>query len=439
MRILPIIALSIPVSFAAACATSDEPDTTEASAAVSTPTKITIKADGPQALVAYRDFDDPTWHAAEAKSATKFVAKVHGPYLVTAVCVTDVVFNGTVFGHNVNVQQYARTLGDGAELAAISCNTPSSATTRDVSGHVAQAGRVLVGDGIASSSVDDWTFQIPVLKGTYTLYASSADRIVIRRGVQATRSVVVAPIDANVEGNALVPVSFTVTNPGGVATRAVVRVEQQAGNLPGTFFNGPSDAALAIPTAVLTPDDNQTVSLQAPTLETLFDGQRSTLLASRRPWRIGDDPTFTLPEQFGSPFWFTDGNGDDVVFVGSRPNYTLFLADEFGNGADPSFSIGYTIDVSRSFGAATFFNTLTFDTQIPGFLPAWRIDHSLGYFRDLTSQFLSNAAAPEHGLIESSTISDTINPTAFAADGAATAAATTLEPRADKRSQKIAP
>lgn len=437
MRILPFIALSIPASLLAACATDDPaPAEAEATAEVSTPTKITIKANGAQALVAYRDFTDPVWHVAEAKSATRYIAKIHGPYLVTAVCVADIVFDGTVFGHSVNVVQFARTPGDGAELAADTC-APAEATTRDVSGHMAQAGRVLVGDSFDVSNVDDWTFQIPVLKGTYTLYASTADRIVIRRGLQVNRSVVIAPIDANVEGNLLQPASFVVTNPDGVATRAVVRIEQQAATFPGSIFSGPSDAARAIPTAVLTPDDNQTVSLQAPTVETFFDGQRTSLRASRRPWRIGDDPVFTLPAQFGTPFWFTNGNGDDVVFWSATPDFTIFTADVVGSGVDPSFSNSYSIDMSRSFEAQTFVSSLTFDTQIPGFQPAWKIDHAAGYFRDLSSQFLSNAAAPEHGVINSSSISDSIDPVGFAADGARTALE--ASPAKPGRARAIAP
>ena len=411
MRALPIIVLSIPVSLLSACA-NDEPDTDEASASVTEATRITIKTDGAQALVAYRDFTDPTWHLADAKSATKYVARVHGPYLVTAVCVTDIVFNGTVFGHNVNVLQYARTRTDGTLLIANTCHT--SPPTLDVSGQMAQSGSVLLGDSVASSPAGPdpaWTFQLPVRKGTYTLYAPAlfSPFIVIRRGLQVRRSMVLAPIDPEVEGQLLDTASFTPTNASIFDTQAVVRIQQQSGQVPVTVSSGSPESEAVVPNSGLSADDNQTVSMQAPTQDFFSDLERTTLRASRRPWRIGDDPSFTLPDLFDNPSWALDGNGDNAVSWRSLPPFSVFTVRDFGNGEDPSFTTDYEIDASPSFLATTAVATLTFDTQLPGFQPAWRIPHDV-YIRQLSSQLFSDPAAPDHGVVDSSFLSDFVAP-----------------------------
>jgi len=407
MRTLLITALSIPVSLVA-CAT-DEPSTDELSAELSTSTKITIKTDGPQALVAYRDFSDPVWHAANAKSPTKYVAKVHGPYLVTAVCVTAFEVGGTVFGKIVNVLEYARTLDDATELTANTCNTVPK--TREVTGLMAQIGSVLVGDSLATSISPDWTFQLPVRKGTYTLYASTPfdGLIVIRRGLDVQHDVTVAPIDAAVEGHLLDSASFTVTNASMFDTEAIVAIQAQSGTVPLTVSKGSLEFSPVIPNDVLTPDDNQTVTVQARTKDFFPELERTTLRASRRPWRIGDDPAFTLPDLFGAPSWALNSDGDNAVSWSSQPAFSVFTAQEYGNGQDASFTITSTIDASPSFIAASSLHSLTFDTQIPGFQPEWRINHDI-YIRSLSSRLFSDPAAPDHGTVDTSYLSDFVSP-----------------------------
>ncbi|HEY0195727.1 MAG TPA: hypothetical protein VGC42_31650, partial [Kofleriaceae bacterium] len=118
MSRLPFVVLSLPVVLAGAgCATDasepDDPapiaDEAQVGAEVSAPTRITIDADNPLALVSYREAFDTHWQPATATAAgNRYIAKVHGPYWVTAVCVSDVVFDGSVVAHTIDIEQFAR-------------------------------------------------------------------------------------------------------------------------------------------------------------------------------------------------------------------------------------------------------------------------------------------------------------------------------------------
>lgn len=380
------------------------------------PTKIQIKATRPPSLVAYRDAGDPVWHAAVQRSPTRFVANVHGSYWVASVCESDTDFGGGFIVHDVFVSLQARTLQDGAELDT-GCDKPGP--TRHVKGRMAQGGRVSIGGNFSGSSDSDWSFQIPVAPGVYTLYASTHDRVVIRRGVDATRNVTLAPINTNTEGAELSPFAFTLTNGDPEAAVSVaVRIEQQSATFPGTMYYGAPEGARVIPTNVLTPDDNQTVSVLTDKY-TYEDGvSRDYSLAQRHPFRIGDDATWTMPAQIEGVAWNTDGVNPEVHWS-SLPPFTRFSADILGGRRGTSDSITYIAELSPAF-LATGVTGVAFDVDtLPGFRREWQIDYSFGYNRDVFGQYFSNPLEPEHGVINSSEILDFVDTLAPSEIGAA--------------------
>jgi hypothetical protein len=333
------------------------------------------------------------------------------------VCEADTDFGGGFILHAVTLVEQGRTLDDGLERN-LDCGGTSP--TRNVKGRMAQAGRVTIGSRFDRSDSPDWSFKIPVAPGVYTLYASTPDRIVIRRGIDATRNVSLAAINTNTEGAELAPFTFELSNAAPDAeVNVAVRIEQQSSTFPGTMYYGPPEGAKLVPTNVLVPDDNQTVSVLTDSF-TFEDGfTRDASLASRRPFRIGDDATWTMPAQIEGVHWTTGAS--PAVSWTSLPPLTVLIADVSGNAPGQPDPISYSADLSPSF-RATGAHGIVFDTDLPGYKPEWLIDDSLGYNRDVFVQRYANPLEPEHGVIDSSEVIDVIDPTAPAAANARAAA-----------------
>src|SRR5690348_17069721 len=122
--------VSLVSSVLAACAADSAPPDR------STSTTITVALDLPPALVAVRDGLAASWQPATRKSATVYVAEVHGPYMVTVVC--DLASDGTP-GLAVTTWQGARTLDDPLEITSPCQRSP---VPRTVTGHMVQSGHL---------------------------------------------------------------------------------------------------------------------------------------------------------------------------------------------------------------------------------------------------------------------------------------------------------
>lgn len=143
------------------------PDMTVVGAA----TTIEITTGVPAALVAFRDGVAGAWQAATKTSATQFEAVVHGPYAVAVVCDDRLTSPAGTF-HIWDTFETGRTLDDShafSECDALAAN-------HRVTGHMAQAGTVIVGGQFDSSATTGWDFTLSVPSGTYDLVATTGGR-----------------------------------------------------------------------------------------------------------------------------------------------------------------------------------------------------------------------------------------------------------------------
>jgi hypothetical protein len=386
---LLLLALSAALT---ACATSPAPITDEDLDALTAPdtrlpaTAIKITSGSPLALVAYRDDADPTWHTATQQSPTRFTAKVHGSYWVSAVCTTTQLDGTTA----VILWQIASTLEDSHDLAFPFC--PSPATTHTVSGQIAQGASIIL-DGSETFADDppDNSFAVPAVAGEYNLYALSFDgRAAIRHGIDVGhRDLELKPaIDFDREGAALTLAPITITNPQPGDFEQDVTYIEDTTSLSPVLIEDTTDGALVLPNAVLTDTDLQTVSAQSDLFISIDDTTTRDLgLALRHPFRAGDDGAYTLPPQITGAAWTTAG-GQPVASWTSLPTFSAFVADVTGvpAGGGQFGEASYTVQLTPAYVAATGITRVGPDLALPGFDPAWTLDLTQQYSLDLTAQ-----------------------------------------------------
>jgi hypothetical protein len=284
--------------------------------------------------------------------------------------------------------QTARTLDDSHDLAF--CGNPPPEHT--VTGHMVQPGSVQIGDSSDRSTVPDWDFSIPVPTGSFDLAATSTDAITVRRGLAIAGDLAVTPpIDLTQEGTALVDVAFTATNATSEETTqaSVALFTATTPFLPARVFLGPLATAKVAPDAALIASDTQTVSVRGFS----FSGtsvQRNPFRAFRHPFHVGGDTAFTLPPALDGVQWSVTGDELTMQWA-ALPAFTAFVESVGGNAAGGTTPVNYLVDLSPRFLAATRLHRFTIDTHLPGFLPAWTIDLTGFYNRDLTTQ---NVPAP---------------------------------------------
>jgi hypothetical protein len=385
-------------------------------------TKITIKSTQPLALVAYREVTDPVWHLAIEKTSGQFVAQVRGPYWVTTVCQAAQPGTPVLFAQ---VWRAGRTLDDAHELdTPFVCAFPAPRPLPEVTGVMVQPRSEIgtVGLGNAqfatqfTGSTQQFPFSLLVPRGTYTMYGFDDDRIAIRPNILVDHSLSVSPLDLTTQGAPYVFTSFNVLNADPRAFRhAVTRIE----DANGEATNGETPFELAdvplpgkvVPNAAMT-IDNQTVSVQADILTFNNNISRQENVASRRPWRLGDDPTFVEPTQIAGAAWSFDGRGQLIASWQALPARTNFTTEVSGFTSVGDFVDDFT-EMSPAFLAATGTTMTLVDTSIPGFDPDWIVDYNStvnSYSRNQFSQNVTNLTTPEHAPIFTSDITETVFP-----------------------------
>src|SRR6185503_12457822 len=88
------------------------------------------------------------------------------------------------------------------------------------------------------------------------------------------------------------------------------------------------------------------------------------------------------------------------------PPFTLFSEFIGGSALFPLTPPSYLVELSPRFIAATRIQQFKIDTDIPGFQPQWLVDFTEFYNRDLTVQNV-----PEPGLVATSEVTESIDPT----------------------------
>ena len=370
-------------------ATPDVPDTTQ-------PTTIHISSGIAPALVAVRDGVAGPWRPAVMQTPTMYEATVRGPYTVAVVCDILRVINITFTARSWFTWQAARTLDDSHDLVA-PCNT--SPVEHNVTGVMAQAGFLQIGNTFRGSATDAWSFHLFLADGSYDLFATTADRIAIRRGVVVDGDLAVTPnVDAVQEGTALADVAFTITN--GAADeelQARVGLETPTTRVPARIYQGAITTAKAAPDAAMIASDRQTASLRAL--------KGTALRALRRPFHVGGDTTFTLPIGIGDPRWTID-NAQITAGWTALPDLHALSLDTSGTSSDVSRGASYQLDLSASYLATTGITQARIDTDIPGYRPEWKVNFATSYVRDMFSQRVAD------GVISTSSISEQFNPMA---------------------------
>lgn len=360
-------------------------------------TTIAITTGQPAALVAFRDGVDGPWQSATMKTPTSFEAQVHGPYMVSVVC-DDVTTNPDGSFHSWDTRQAGRTLDDPHEYAA--CDVPANGHA--ITGHMVQAGTVILGNSSATSSTGNWDFKLSAANGTYDLIATTSDGIAVRRGVAVNGDLALGqPVDVVQQGAAFVTADFSVANAmAGETIRAAAFLETGTNPLTALLYNGAATAVKVAPNTALQGTDSQTVSLRA-----LSDTANGTAIRTlRRTFRVGGDTSYTLPKALGDPQWALAGAQAAVSWT-MLPVMGTITENIDGVVPGGGKSASYELALTTSFVTATAPTRAVIDTDIPGYKPQWRVDLTVEYSRQLQLQHIAD------GVVTSLAIDEMITPT----------------------------
>jgi hypothetical protein len=298
------------------------------------------------------------------------------------VCDDTFVNPGGTF-HIWDTFETGRTLAD--PHAFTECAAPAAGHA--VTGHMVQAGAVVMGDQFASSATANWDFKLNVASGTYDLIATTSDRLEIKRGIVVAGDVQVTPaVDVATQGVALTTAAFTVTNTAaGESLRAAVFLETGTNSLPANLYNNAPATAKVAPEAALVAGDVQTVSLRA--FSTTAQG--TLLRAFRRPFRVGGNASYTLPAAIGNPQWSVSATQAELAWTALPVQGTIteLLSGVAPGGAVPA---AYSLELTPNFVAATAPTKAVIDTDIPGYQAAWRVDTGESYDRQMSVQHIEN-------------------------------------------------
>jgi hypothetical protein len=276
---------------------------------------------------------------------------------------------------------------------------------------MAQAGTMVFGDHLEGSGTPGWQFQFFVPDGAYDLLAATADRMAIQRQISISADVTLPTVDVVADGTPLADVAFTATNAAsGEQLRASVLVGT-AGSVQAGLYFGPSASAKVAPESLLTATDSQTVSLHA------MNGTAGRAL--RRPFRVGGDTAYTLPDPLGGIQW-TAGTGKLAVSWTTRPEQDYIGAFAVGTSPDGRDSATVSVDLSVAFLAATGIETASLVNDAPGYQPEWNVDLTNQYSREIDFQSVTN------GLIATNWDTELVNAAPVA--GSATARANAAAP-----------
>lgn len=417
---------SAPVTSAPA---ASDLGTSAAPAANAPATRITIESTQPLALVAFREVTDPVWHLATEKTSGEFVARVRGPYWVTTVCQAAQLGSPVLF---TQVWRGGRTLDDGDVInTPFVCSSDAPSPLPRVTGAMVQPGPESGAVALSSAPfstlftgfAQQFSFSLLAAKGTYTMYGFDDDRIAIRPDLLVDHSLSVFPLDLTTEGTPYVFTSFNVQNADPFAfLHAVTRIEGADATVPFQLADAPLPGKV-VPNEAMT-TDNQTVSAQADVFT--FDSNifRQENVSSRRPWRLGDDPTFVEPAQISGAAWSFDGRGQLIASWRALPAHTIHATEVSGFTLFGDFVDDFT-EMSPAFLTATGTSSTLVDTSIPGFDRDWIVDYNSAvntYTRFQITQNVADPITPEHAPILTSDVTETVFPQSKLASREAVAA-----------------
>lgn len=329
-----------------------------------TGTEITVRLkDGDATLFAVRDGVDAEWQTRRAVAPGRYVFRVHGPYSVIASC-----FEATDVTEILTVQ---RSLDDPRELEmpCLLTNAPQAELPFRVSGTMVGPGRVELGSRSDASFEDNWTFDLLSKAGTFDLVAQSLEGnalIAIRRDVVISGPTVVPAIDLSVEGVPLAELPLTVSNLLPTDDPSAGFAVQTRSTSYGAM-RSQLNAIQVVPSALLAASDTQQLVVEARDQQQAFGPTR----AISREVVPGVSTVFALPAVLEPQIAVVER--DLVASWTTLPELdTLELQGVFSN----TVFVGLRVLITRGYLDATGVTSATLHSDVPGYLPAWKIDYA---------------------------------------------------------------
>jgi hypothetical protein len=357
-------------------------------------------------LVAYRDGFDTTGKPVPWTMATGDLKMVtfmaHDAYSITVVCEDD---------KTVLTWQSLRTVADDKSdtvkepVIDTPCTNPPP-TPSQIKVKMVQPGFVHLGDAddqttnagdVATLSVLDGTFD---LVATTNLADASMNTTAIRRDVTITNGQpqTLTDIDASM-GLAQVPLMLSLDN----APDPMKSTETVEATVNVTTKNNTGSALVShakydldkqdiklygLPSDMLTPDDSQSATF---TGTNHVDATHITTTRTiTKPFATGDDTAtgmagFTLPPRISVATWGMDADRLSVALP-TLPSLDSLTIKTSGTSMDGAKTAKYEIDITSGYFDDTSLARPVFDTTIPGFQDAWKINFKLDYSRQITSE-----------------------------------------------------
>jgi hypothetical protein len=343
---------------------------------------ITVGTRLPPALIAVREGTGP-WRTPAVTGPADFTFDVTGPYTLFVVCVD--ADGGETIAH-----QLGRTPDDARDVK-VAC-TKSPAHDARLEGSMVQPGRVYVWNATEIGKTENWDYVVPRMpEGVFDLFAIGEGRIAVRRDVVVAGTTIAAPLDVSA-GTELVPVPFTISNPGPGTTDVGLVVSTSSTRAPLPLSGG---VPLAAPTSFLTQGMEQHARGY-----TFDNGSYRT---ARVPFRIGDSTAITLMDPIGDARIALDAATYSASWT------TLNALDELRLGIDGAPASGvngqnrHEVVLSKRFIDATHATRVVFATDIPGLDAEWLPSPKWPSFTDVVELRRESGAeytAESHALLD---------------------------------------
>jgi hypothetical protein len=416
-----------------------------------TPTPVHIKSGITPLLVAYRDgFTDSTtlqpiaWKMATPSTSVDLMIK--GAYSVAVVCMVD--------SDTVLTWQAFHTVDDDTTKTVTepTLQTPcvaAPAARVAITGKLAHAGVAHLGDAESAPTAANGDFTLLVPNGTYDLVATQTDatdpaanKVLITRNVMVTGAADRGTIDASAGGAGLVPITPALDNPPpaadpddpkanteivtaevGIQTKnnsTPAFVSRSTFNLDKTVNKTKTVTVFAVADAGLATGDAQSITFTGT--NTIADTSIITTRSITKPFKAGDDTAMgkpgagsSLPSLLAtadvSPGWDFDTNRLGVALP-ALPALDDLTVETIGKAMGaPATTVKYQINITASYFQTTALARPVFDTDIPSFQAAWKIDFKQPYSRQISTEHdvFNKGVFVDH---EESVFFESVDPTA---------------------------
>ena len=307
------------------------------------PNLVSVDSFGETAVfIRYRNGDGPWLTPTTTSNGYEF--RVDTSYELVAVC------GDATNGFDVAFE--AATWEEvGGETFLPCFATAFDETTHPLTGTMVQAGSVSVGTSFADSPTGNWSFSLDAVEGANDLLAVGGGRMLMRRNISVTATTTTPPIDLVQDGVATTTLPLTLN---GLETDDVARTRTYLLTQRAFFILADEAGAMGriAPASQLAANDAQFISIQA-------SGGIYRRTAFKRHTTISPASTFTLMPRL-----------EGVQLGNATATWTSIPA---GNTSISAFSGISSFRRTVSEGWLAGRTSLAIDTEVPGFLPEWKL------------------------------------------------------------------